>query len=141
MNAMLSTNTVSKLLRFEAEDPANAYTVTAMMDELRKGIYSELAAHKTVDMYRRSLQKSLAEKFISMIDTQNSGGVIFSIGGGGPVVSQGVSKTSDAVSIARAQLRSLLNQIKAALPGYTDAATRNHLLDVSERINNALNPK
>ncbi len=141
INALLSTNTVSRLLRFEADEPVNAYTVTTMMDELRKGIYSELATHKPVDMYRRSLQKSLAEKFMAMIDTQNSGGIIFTIGGGGnAVVSQSLSKTSDAISIARAQLRILLSQIKAALPGYTDAATRNHLLDVSARINSALNP-
>ena len=140
LNNLLSTATVSKLLRFELEAPANAYTVSAMLGDLRKGIYSELPARKPVDMYRRTLQKSLAEKLMSMIDTQSSG-ILFSIGGGGgATISQGMSKTSDAVSIARAELRTLLSQIKTALPGYTDAATRNHLLDVSERINNALHP-
>ncbi len=111
------------------------------MTELRKGIYSELPAHKPVDMYRRTLQKSYAEKLMAMIDTQNSGGIVFSIGQGGVAsVSQSISKNSDAISIARAELRILLSQVKAALPSYTDAATRNHLLDVSERIDAALHP-
>jgi hypothetical protein len=34
-------------------------------------------------MYRRSLQKSLAEKLIGMIDNSQSGAIVFSFGGGG----------------------------------------------------------
>ncbi|CAN5785286.1 zinc-dependent metalloprotease [soil metagenome] len=140
LNNLLSTNTITKLLRFELEEPANAYTVSTMLLELRKGIFSELTARKPVDMYRRTLQKSYAEKLMGMIDTQNSG-IVFSIGSGGASVSQGISKTSDAVSIARAELRTLLAQVKAAIAVYTDAATKNHLMDVSERIELALHPR
>lgn len=141
LNYLLSINTLSKLLRFEIEDPGKAYTVSAMISDLRRGIYSELSTRKPVDMYRRTLQKSLAEKLIAMTDTQSSG-IVFTIGGSGSAsVSQGISKTSDAVSIARAELRILLNQLRSALPGYADTATRNHLKDVIERIDITLNPK
>ena len=140
LNNLLSTNTISKLLRFELEEPAKAYTVTTMLAELRKGIFGELPLHKPVDMYRRTLQKSYAEKLMGMIDTQNQG-IVFSIGSGGASISQGLNKTSDAISIARAELRSLQAEIKTALIVYTDAASRNHLLDLNDRITLALNPK
>jgi hypothetical protein len=51
------------------------------------------------------------------------------------------SKTSDAISIAKAQLRTLSAEIKAALPAYKDANTKAHLLDVQDRITEALDPK
>jgi hypothetical protein len=140
MNYLLSTNTISKLLRFELEEPAKAYTVTNMLADLRKGIFSEIPARKPVDMYRRVLQKSYVEKLMGIINTDGQG-IVFSFGGGGANVSLGISKTSDAISIARAELKALHMELKTAAPGYTDAATRNHLLDVSERIDVALNPK
>ncbi|MES2646398.1 MAG: zinc-dependent metalloprotease [Bacteroidota bacterium] len=140
MNYLLGTNTISKLLRYELEEPAKAYTVTAMMADLRKGIFSELPSRKPVDMYRRILQKSYVEKLMGMINTDGQG-IVFSFGSGGGNVTPGLSKTSDAISITRAELRSLQLQVKTAIPGYADAATRNHLLDISERIEKTLNPK
>jgi hypothetical protein len=140
LNFLLSTNTLSKLLRFELEEPTKAYTVSNMLAELRKGIFSELPARKPIDMYRRILQKSYVEKLMGMINTDGQG-IVFSFGGSGANISQGLSKTSDAVSIARAELRNLQAQVKTAIAGYTDTASRNHLQDVSERIENTLNPK
>jgi hypothetical protein len=51
------------------------------------------------------------------------------------------SKTSDAISIAKAQLRTLEIEIRAALPAYKDAGSRAHLLDVVDRITDTLNHK
>jgi hypothetical protein len=51
------------------------------------------------------------------------------------------SRTTDAISIAKAQLRLLQSEIRAALPAYKDAASRAHLLDVNDRITQVLDPK
>jgi hypothetical protein len=142
LNNLLGAQTASKLLRFELDEPAKAFTLTAMIDDLRKGIFSELALKKPVDMYRRNLQKSFTEKLIGMIDNSQSGAIVFSFGGGGASISQGISRTSDAVSVARAALETLHNQIKTAIPGYSaNLATRNHLADLADRINKSLDPK
>lgn len=141
LNNLLGAQTAAKLLRFELEDPQKAYTLMMMADDLRKGIFSELAAKKPVDMYRRNLQKSLTEKLISMTDNSQSGAIVFSFGGNGASVSPGINRNSDAVSIARAELVKLQQQIKAALPLYNDEATKMHLADLNDRIERSLNTK
>jgi hypothetical protein len=138
LNRLISNTTFNKLFRFEAETN-KAYTTTQMLTDLRKGIWSELASHKPIDIYRRSLQKSFVESLGRIISPEPvSGLVITPIGFSAPAMN---SKTSDAISIAKAQLRSLESEIRAALPSYKDANSRAHLLDVVDRINETLNPR
>jgi hypothetical protein len=139
LTRLLSNNTFSKLLRFETED-AKAYTANEMVSDLRKGIWSELASRQPIDIYRRNLQKVFAEKLISIVnpETNNAPAAITPVRGGS--VSTPYSKTSDVMSIAKAQLRTLSAEIRAALPTYKDANSRAHLQDELERISIALNP-
>jgi hypothetical protein len=141
LNYLLSAQTSVKLLRFEMDEAKISYTLSGMIDDLRKGIFSELATHTPVDMYRRTLQKSLTEKLIGMTDNSQAGAIVFSIGSGTTFISQGISRTSDAISIVKASLNKLQLQIKAAIPLYTDQATKNHLSDLNSRIEEAFHPK
>jgi Met-zincin len=140
LGALISSYTATKLQRFEAEKPAEAYSLNEMMTELRKGIFSELASKKPVDIYRRALQKSFTDKVISLVAPASDGGTI-SIGGGIIQLGGGTSNTSDLMSVAKAQLRNLLADIKAASPTITDANTKMHLADLQDRIQKALDPK
>ena len=67
--------------------------------------------------------------------------VIHTFGGGSGFISPGLGSTSDAISIAKGQLRSLQAQIRTSLPSYTDISSRNHLLDLTDRIELALKPR
>jgi hypothetical protein len=136
---LLGNSTFNKLFRFEAESN-NAYTANEMVTDLRKGIWSELAAHQSIDIYRRNLQKSFVEKLIGNL-TPDGPSTVITIGRGGFAPPSDYSKTTDAISIAKAQLRMLAAEIKAALPSYKDASSRAHLQDVLDRINDTLNPK
>ncbi|MCU0334384.1 MAG: zinc-dependent metalloprotease [Chitinophagaceae bacterium] len=137
LSAMFSANTAGKLLRFEAEKPAEAYSLFEMMTDLRKGIFSELAARKAVDVYRRSLQKDFTERLLNLVKPaaapapQSIGGLTISFG-------PSISPTSDLLSVAKAQARTLLAEIKAAQPLVTDNATKMHLADLADRIERAL---
>jgi hypothetical protein len=138
INRLVSASTFTKLFRAEAEN-ANAYTASEMLTDLRKGIWSEVAARRPVDIYRRNLQKLHLEALTRMISTDGGGGLTLT-----PIgfsFSTGNSKTSDAISIVKAQLRSMATEIRTALPAYRDAATRAHLQDVLDRIQMALEPK
>ena len=141
LTRLLGANTFSKLLRFEAES-ANAYTANEMITDLRKGILSELRTHQPIDIYRRNLQKSFIEKLISIVNPPADN--IFTLAtttrssGGTPVT---FSKTNDAISIAKMQLRSIASEISTALPAFKDVTSRAHLQDVSDRITEALDPK
>jgi hypothetical protein len=134
---MFSGNTVSKLQRFEAEKPAEAYTLMEMMTDLRRGVFSELAAKKPIDIYRRSLQKDVTERLINVVKPSDAssnisfGGIILSTGSSG-------SANSDLVSVAKYQLRTLQSEIRTALPTITDQSSKIHLQDLQDRIEKAL---
>lgn len=137
LGTMFSGNTASKLQRFEAEKPAEAYTLMEMMTDLRKGVFSELAAKKPIDIYRRSLQKDVTERLISVVKPQEAAG---NISFGGITISTGGSgaANSDLVSVAKFQLKSLQSEIRTALPTVTDMSSKVHLQDLQDRIEKAL---
>lgn len=137
---LLGNNTFNKLFRFEAESN-NAYSANEMVTDLRKGIWSELETHQPIDIYRRDLQKSFVERLIANLTPDAPGTIVVSTGRGGFAPPSDYSKTTDAISIAKAQLRVLASEIKAALPGYKDANSRAHLQDILDRINDTLNPR
>ncbi|RXK81454.1 zinc-dependent metalloprotease [Filimonas effusa] len=136
---LLSLQTVSKLSMFEeAEGPA-AYSAVEMTNDLKKGIWSELATHKAIETQRRVLQKAYVETLLAVITPAPpaaSGDAMMPQGGGG-----GTAKLSDATSILKGQARSLLSEIKAAIPGAPNQATRLHLQDVASRLSDALDKK
>lgn len=140
LNTLMSANTINKLIRSEVALGNQAYTLTEMMNDLRKGIFSELDRKTPIDLYRRQLQKSFAEKLIGLVAPPSPGGGAVQFGGGffAPAT---VSNTSDALSVAKGQLRLLQGSINTAIPTTTDLASKNHLIDLQDRIKQALNPK
>jgi len=123
LNDLLSTVTFKSLLDFEAVDPINAYSATEMMVDLQSGIWSELSQRKTIDVYRRNLQKVYVKQMVSIL-TANA-----------------LNMTDDSFSIAKGQIKRLTAEIKAALPVAQDKATKLHLQDMHERLSKALNPR
>jgi Met-zincin/Domain of unknown function (DUF5117)/Domain of unknown function (DUF5118) len=139
LNRLISNNTLNKLFRFEAEDPSNAYSATEMMADLRKGIWSELTTKQPIEIYRRNLQKAYVEALDRLINPDPTATALQAAFGGnqGPTINP---RTTDAISIAKAQLRTVATEIRTALPLYKDANSRAHLQDVLDRINQTLNP-
>ena len=138
LGRLISTATLGKLLRFEAEE-SNPYTASEMLTDLRRGIWSELAARQPIDIYRRNVQKAFTERLIRIVAPDPASGMITVVQFGQAAPSLN-TRNSDVISAAKAQLRSLQSEIRAALPLYTDAASRAHLMDVSDRITAALDP-
>ncbi len=140
LNRIVSTSTLYKLFAMEAQQGANAYRATEMMDDLRRSIFGELYARKATDIYRRNLQKLFVERMISLLPS--SAPV--------PVLSSGISiqigpalnvKNTDAYSVLRGTLRTIRNDIRTGLPLVTDPMTRLHLQDLADRITQAVEPK
>lgn len=138
LSRLISSRTLGKLLDAEAVNGNNAYQVTELLADLKKGIWSELAARKPVDIYRRNLQKSYVTTLIGLITPSTtpvtSGSFTISIGGG-------VSEKSDVKSVVLAHLASLRSEINAGASVIADPMTKYHLQDLSKRIDKALNPK
>jgi hypothetical protein len=114
--------------------------MTDLFSDLKKGIWSELATRKPIDVYRRNLQKS----YVSILDNllNPPATTTITIGGGFGASTPSVSTDkSDIKSLVRAHLTALKNEVNAAAAGSTDSMTKYHLQDISKRIDKALNPK
>jgi hypothetical protein len=115
----------------------DAYGIEEYMNDLRVGIFSELKTGKPIDNYRRNLQKVFAEKLIAL---SGSRGPQVSAGPGitimiGPVTDP---RKSDILSVAKAHMRMLKEDINRVANGYGDTMSRYHLLDIADRIERAM---
>jgi hypothetical protein len=141
-NALASLLSSSRLTRMTTASKRfpNSYDIAELFTDLKKGIFSELSSKKAIDGYRRNLQKSYVERMSALLgNAPAAGGLTISIGG---AVSAGPDpKKTDVTSVVRAQLASLRSEIQAALPATTDTMSKYHLMDISERIKDAVDPK
>ena len=139
-NILKSLLDKSRLLRLTTSSTRfnNAsYALTEMMDELRKGLFSELATQKATDIYRRNLQKNYVSQLNNLINPSASPAAASAAGFriGVPVDVE----NSDVFSEAKSQLKKLAASLRAA--SSSDAATSSHYADLQERIKKALDPK
>lgn len=133
LSGLISASTINKLIRAEAADASAAYTASDMLSDVRRSVFSELASRKAIDIYRRQLQKSLAEKLMAIANPKPEQSLRSADG-----INVG---TSDIRSLAKGQLRLLASEIRSSVNGYGDSASKNHLLDLQDRIRQALEPK
>ena len=142
LNNLLDNQRLFKLVAATNRFGAGTYTIDEMMDDVRKGIWSELSSRKAIDPYRRNLQKAYAEKLIDIITPAQTTVVgVFTPGRGGFGPVSVNTKNTDVTSVVRGQLRTLQSEINAAIPGTSDRMSKYHLQDVSDRIKKALDPK
>lgn len=139
LSRLISNSTISKLLDFEAYSPAQAYTATELFNDLKSGIWSELKTGKSIDIYRRNLQKIYAEKMIALLkpQTQGAAGAVAAAfrGAAGPDIN-----SLDHLSIVKGHVRGLLADVRSAIPRTVDTASKLHLQDVADRLKDALEP-
>jgi hypothetical protein len=139
LNRVMSVNTINKLLNAEASLGNKTYTANELLVDLRKQVFTELSTRKPVDIYRRNLQKNMVERLLNIIKPSSGGSSSL----GSITISFGVSvnRNSDVISYAKGTLRAIQADIRAAVPAYTDTATKYHLQDLNERISEGLNPR
>lgn len=138
LNNILDFGSMARMSENETINAKEAYSLLNMMQELRKGIFSELNSGKAIDPYRRNLQRAYIERMDFLMTKEQE-----------PVPAQFrrfVSRTnvdvnqSDIRAVTRAELKSLESAIKSGLGRNGDAMSRIHLQDALERIDAILNP-
>jgi hypothetical protein len=141
VNRLLSVSTLTKLISAEASDGQSAYKITDFFTDLQGSVFSELKANQPIDVYRRNLQKAYVEKLISIVKPSSAQTATAAFTRGTGLPSAEISSTqSDVISVVKAQLKELDTAIKTATPQST-GLSKYHLLDLSDRIQNALDPK
>jgi len=141
LNNLVSSDRLNRLqLSGERFGLDKAYSATELLNDVENAIFSEVKSKKSVNMYRRLLQKSYVERLLSIVNpTAPMVNVSFGIGGGSTSTTD--LKKTDVPAIVRAQLIALRAQLNAAAPGVEDKMTKIHLQDLSEKIKQGLEPK
>ncbi|MBC5992057.1 zinc-dependent metalloprotease [Pontibacter cellulosilyticus] len=141
LNNVLDAGRMARLIEAQATLGNNTYTLTEMMADLRGGIWSELNAGKSIDTYRRNLQRGYLERLeYLMIDQERGANAAASRTNRGGGTQVDVAQ-SDIRPVVRGELIALRSQIRASLPKAKDTMTKYHLQDALVRIDNILNPK
>jgi hypothetical protein len=141
MNTMLDDGRLNRLIEGEAlaSNKANAYTLTNMLDDMRRGVWSEIYAGQPIDAFRRELQMD----YLTLIDRklhppEESAAITaqrrqFGI--------PRVVSSDDAKSQLRGTLVTLNSDLRAAQGRTSDRATQLHIAGAIKRIDEILNPK
>ena len=138
LSNVLDFGRMQRLLENEEINGKEAYTLLEMMDDLRKGIWSELNTGQKIDRYRRNLQRAYIDRMAYLM-TEDQDAIP-------SAYRRWISRTnvnvaqSDIRPIVRGELQTLQRQIRNSMYRSGDPLTRYHLQDASERIDQILNP-
>jgi hypothetical protein len=139
LNNMLDFGRMARMIENESANSSNAYSLTQMMTDLRRGLFSELNRGSKVDVYRRNLQRAYVDRLDFLMKKEQSPIP--------PAFRRWIKRTnidvsqSDIRPVVRAELRKVKNAANAAIPRTANSMTRYHLQDLVERINLVLDPK
>ena len=139
LNTMLHLGKMARLIENETANGKNAYGLLEMTRDLRRGLWSETRTGKSIDTYRRNLQKAHIDRLAYLMTAENQR-KLSSFGGYRKSTAVNTSQ-SDIRSVARAELNNLKRDIRNGLGRISDPMSRYHLQDALERIDHILDPK
>lgn len=135
LNGILEWGRLGRVIENEALNGSEAYKITELFDDLRKGIWTELSAGRAIDVHRRALQRAHIERLELLL----TGNVVqlpaqfrqFA----GPQIN---ASQSDIRPMARGELKTLQSQIRSAIGRTSDRMSKLHLEDALARIEKIL---
>ena len=139
LNTMLHLGKMARIIENETMNGNDAYGLLEMMRDLRRGLWSETRNGRTIDTYRRNLQKAHIDRLGYLMTAENQK-KLSDFGGYRKSTVVNTSQ-SDIRSVARAELNNLKRDIRSGLSRISDGMSRYHLQDALERIDMILDPK
>ncbi|MDA9338424.1 zinc-dependent metalloprotease [Flavobacteriaceae bacterium] len=135
---ILDSGRMARMIENQTMNGSKAYSLVAMFSDLRKGVWSELYTGKTIDTYRRNLQRAHINRLDYLLNTaKNQRGA-----------NRGYFKQStvnigqsDIKAMVRGELNRIKREIRAAVSKASNTTSRYHLQDAIARIDVALDPK
>lgn len=130
LNSLLDPTRMQRLIEAEAFKGRNTYTIYQLLDDTKKGIFSELASGSEISTYRRNLQRAFVERCQYLMENESSSFQARQVS-----ISQ-----SDIRPVVKGELKTLLREVIAAQSRYSnDRANSLHLADLKDRIEEILN--
>jgi hypothetical protein len=143
LTALLQPQTLNNVVKNEVMPGKESYSIVELLNDLNKGVWTELTTKKPIDIYRRQLQQDYVEKMNNLLNPETPAPSV-SIGlpaRRGPARPQIDNDFVDVSAAIRANLTSLRAQINTSAASATDGMTKIHLKEMSRRIGEALDPK
>jgi hypothetical protein len=138
LDRILSLGRLARVMENETLNGNEAYTILEMMRDLRNGVWTELPSGRTIDAYRRNLQRAHIDRLAYLMTAKNQR----QFRGSDYVKSTALNTSqSDLRAVVRAELNTLKRNIRSAIPRTGNAMSKIHLRDALERIELILDPK
>jgi hypothetical protein len=119
LGSLLRKDRLDRMIDNEALNGNEAYTLTTMLSDLRKGLWSELSGTKTIDTFRRNLQRAHVERLVTLMQ-------------------QDQRSRSDISAAARAELKYIQSAARSASTRYSAGIVQYHLKDIDAMIETVL---
>ena len=121
LNTLLDIGKINALIANQRQFSEKAYPVEEYLAAIHKGIWSELRTGRTIDPYRRNLQKSYIASLQNIL-----------------LSTKADATETDAFSLIRADILQIQSEVNGSLPRATDLMTKYHLQDLQVRIKKTL---
>jgi hypothetical protein len=141
LRSLLDDGRLNRLIENEslAPEKRDAYPLATMLDDLRRGVWTELSqSGVSIDPYRRTLQN----EFLSQVDRKlNPPPAPTTTQPTFPGFTPPAPLLQDARNQLRGELVTLRAEVRRAIPRAADRATQLHLGGVDHEIGDILDPK
>lgn len=119
LGSLLQEGKMKRMIENEALNGNDAYTLSSMLSELRKGIWSELSGTKNIDAFRRNLQREHVLRLEKLLinDAKNR---------------------SDISALARVELKEIQKSSRSAASRYESSLIQAHLQDIDALVDSIL---
>ena len=138
---VLNDGRLNRLIENEAlaTNKGDTYSLASMLDDLRRGVWTELAQSRvSIDPYRRTLQNQFLAQVNAKLNPSATPATPFTPP---PGFTPPAPLLEDAKSQLRGELVSLRADIRRAVPKASDRETRLHLEAADHEIGDILDPK
>jgi hypothetical protein len=135
LNGILEWGRLGRVIENEAMNGNEAYKITELFDDLRKGIWTELPSGRTIDVHRRALQRAHIERLELLLTGSVAPLPAQFRQFAGPQIN---AAQSDIRPMARGELKTLQSQIRGAIGRTSDRMTKLHLEDALARVEKIL---
>ena len=122
LNRILGFGRMARMIENEALNGSKSYSLNEMMDDLKDGIWSELEKGKSIDVYRRNLQRSYISRLAFIMKNDQE-----SRPGWEDYITSVKVNVSDIRSVTMGSLTELKKDLKKSIKKYSDKASKSHI--------------
>ena len=122
LNRILDFGRMARMIENEALNGSKSYSLNEMMDDLKDGIWSELEKGKSIDVYRRNLQRSYISRLAFIMKNDQE-----SRPGWEDYITNVKVNVSDIRSVTMGSLTELKKDLKKSIKKYSDKAIKSHI--------------